>query len=295
MRKHRVSPASASQRRVVARYTSSGRLTPMGPDPRIALPLGSMDPFLLIDHHGPSGYAPGSVAPKLGAHPHRGFETVTFIVQGALRHQDSTGLESVVQAGGVQWMTAGSGLYHDESLPAEFMASGGTSEVIQLWLNLPPALKMVAPRYQAAQATDLVHVATESDGVDLAVVAGVQGDRCGPLEPVTGAMVSVVTAASGAWISLPVPDDRTALLYVVSGRITADGVASGARTLLDYSSGSGSIDVVADEDASLVFCHAAPIDAPIAAEGPFVMNTREQIEQAFDDFGSGRVSKGVLS
>jgi redox-sensitive bicupin YhaK (pirin superfamily) len=250
--------------------------------------LDQIDPFLFLNHHGPQVYPPHNRGLPFGPHPHRGFETVTFILDGLLAHRDSAGHESVIGPGGVQWMTAGSGLVHAEVSPREFMARGGPLEILQLWVNLPPALKMTQPRYQGLQA-DRIPVVEDDDGrVNVRVVSGTYKGVTGPFESLTGVFMSLVEMRAGARLHMTGLLDRNVFLYVVRGVIEVTPDTVSAFHLAEFETEGDELVVKADHDSLLLLGHAFPIGAPVVAHGPFVMNTREEIAQAITDYQAGR-------
>jgi redox-sensitive bicupin YhaK (pirin superfamily) len=261
---------------------------------RPAVSLAQNDPFLIMNHHGPQVFPPANHGLPFGPHPHRGFETVTFIRRGDLVHQDSVGFESVIREGGVQWMTAGSGLYHNEVVSEDFRRDGGTSELLQLWLNLPSRLKMVEPGYQGAQPEDLIRIPFDDGKVTMMLVAGDVIGKTGPITSLTDTMMSVMEFLPGGRVELPVPPGRNVLLYVVDGTVSVGGRRLAPRDLAELDRSGETVAIEADTAATVIFGHAEPIDEPIAAGGPFVMNTRAELQQAFTDFQSGKVSPGRL-
>ena len=250
--------------------------------------LDQLDPFLFLNHHGPQVYGPRNSGLPFGPHPHRGFETVTFILQGALAHRDSGGHESVIDEGGVQWMTAGSGLVHAEISPASFLERGGPLEILQLWVNLPSRLKMTAPRYTGLQKEAIPALSTPDGRGTVNLIAGEWGGRLGPFESLTGVFMSSVKLEAGGAVSFPGVGGRNVFLYVVSGSVRVAGVAAQQHRLIELSDDGDSVDIVADTGAVLLFGHADPIGEPVVAHGPFVMNTREEIQQAARDYMEGK-------
>src|SRR3954469_23500417 len=180
------------------------------PGPR----LPQLDPFLFLNHHGPQTYRPNNRGLPFGPHPHRGFETVTFIVEGSLAHRDTGGHDSVIEAGGVQWMTAGSGLVHAELSPDSFRRDGGPLDILQLWVNLPARLKMEPPAYRGLQAGEIPHVAA-GEGAVVDLVSGRFGGEDGPVASLTGVMLATVRLAAGAAIAFDGLAGRNVLFYVI--------------------------------------------------------------------------------
>ncbi len=253
------------------------------PGPRIS----QIDPFLFLNHHGPQTYPPNNRGLPFGPHPHRGFETVTFILDGELGHYDSGGHESVIRAGGVQWMTAGSGLIHAELSPPGFKREGGPMEILQLWVNLPSRLKMAAPAYTGLQREDIPALAL-SEGATLNLIAGSLGDQRGPVETLSGHFMATLELKAGAAVELPAPAARAVFFYVVRGRVRTGGHEISQWKLAEFNADGDTVRVEALEDAYVLFGHGEPINEPVVAHGPFVMNTREEIIAAIQDYQAGK-------
>ena len=249
--------------------------------------IEQLDPFLFLNHHGPQLYPPGNAGLPFGPHPHRGFETVTFILQGELAHRDSAGHESVIREGGVQWMTAGRGIVHAEVSPEPFKRSGGALEILQLWVNLPSRLKMSAPRYAGLQRDAIPELPTADGRGHVQLIAGSWQGATGPIATLTGVMMSVVTLGDGARASFDGLSGRNVFLYVVRGGVRIGADEAPAFTLVELEGGER-VDIEANGETALLFGHAAPIGEPVVAHGPFVMNTREEIVQAIRDYQAGR-------
>ena len=248
--------------------------------------VDQIDPFLFLNHHGPQTYAPGNAGLPFGPHPHRGFETVTFILEGELAHNDSGGGESVIEAGGVQWMTAGSGLIHAELSPASFKRDGGPMEILQLWVNLPSRLKMTKPNYVGLQKADIPTFTTEA-GV---IVEPVSGDWLGvtaPIQSLIDIHLAVVRLPADALFQTPVAPGRNVFLYVVKGDVSVAGTPVPQWNLAALGDGDA-VEITAASDAVVLLGHARPIDEPVFSHGPFVMTTREEIIQAVQDYQSGK-------
>ncbi|CAH0267364.1 Putative quercetin 2,3-dioxygenase Rv0181c [Massilia sp. Bi118] len=254
------------------------------PGPRIE----QVDPFLFLNHHGPQVYPPHNRGLPFGPHPHRGFETVTFILDGLLAHRDSAGHESVIGPGGVQWMTAGRGLVHAEVSPREFMQAGGPLEILQLWVNLPPALKMTAPRYTGLQRDQIPVIESEDGKVRMQLVAGEYGGVTGPFESLTGVFMSTVEMKAGGLLYLDKLLERNVFLYVVRGVINIAPDTITAFHLAELDTVADELEIRAEQDCLLLLGHAEPIREPVVSHGPFVMNTREEINQAILDYQAGR-------
>jgi redox-sensitive bicupin YhaK (pirin superfamily) len=254
------------------------------PGPKVA----QVDPFLFLNHHGPQTYPPNNRGLPFGPHPHRGFETVTFILEGELMHRDSGGHESVIRAGGVQWMTAGSGLVHAELSPDAFKRAGGPLEILQLWVNLPSRLKMTKPNYQGLQGDQIPIVEADGGKAKVAVISGEWGGATGPVESITGNFMSTIAAQSGARLDFGGLARRNVFLYVVSGDVRVNGRNVAQHHLVELSLDGDDVTLQATSDARLVFGHGDPIGEPVVAHGPFVMNTADEIRQAIVDYQAGK-------
>ncbi|WP_240320895.1 pirin family protein [Sphingomonas crusticola] len=257
--------------------------------------LAQVDPFLFLNHHGPQTYPPSNRGLPFGPHPHRGFETVTFILEGSLAHHDTGGHESVIEAGGVQWMTAGSGLIHAEVSPPAFKRAGGPLDILQLWVNLPARLKMTAPRYTGVQAEAIPAIPLSDDGGVLNLIAGEFGGTSGPIQSLTGVFMATVRLRAGAAVELPAPRGRSIFLYVVSGQISLGGLDVERWRLVTLADDGDVIAITARADAVLLYGHADPIGEPVVAQGPFVMNTREEIALAIGDYQAGKFNSPLAA
>jgi redox-sensitive bicupin YhaK (pirin superfamily) len=251
------------------------------PGPR----LENVGAFLFLNHHGPQVYPPNNRGLPFGPHPHRGFETVTFILEGELAHTDSAGHESIIRAGGVQWMTAGSGIVHAEVSPEGFKRAGGRLEILQLWVNLPARLKMHPPRYVGVQADAIPKVPTGA--ATLHLVSGEWHGRAGAIESLTGVFLGWVEAQAGAEIRFDRLTGRDVFLYAARGAIDIGGTRVPQFNLATLGEGD-SVTISTSEPALFLFGHADPIPEPIVAHGPFVMNSVDEIRQAFADYQAGR-------
>ena len=247
-----------------------------------------VDPFLFLNHHGPQTYPPNNRGLPFGPHPHRGFETVTFILEGELGHYDSGGHESVIRAGGVQWMTAGSGLIHAELSPPEFKQRGGPMEILQLWVNLPSRLKMTKPAYVGLQRDDMPSVKVAGGRSELKLISGEFEGAKGPVESLIGLFMATVSLQSGAKLTLPALRDHNVFFYVVRGAIRIGGTEVPAWRLAEFNPDGDDVELEALEDALILYGHGAPLNEPVFAHGPFVMNTREEIIQAVQDYQAGK-------
>lgn len=283
-----VNDVKAVRRLHRARREDIGDLVTYQALPVPALGLGGFEPFLFLNHHGPQVYPARNAGLPFGPHPHRGFETVTFILEGDLIHRDSGGDESLIRAGGVQWMTAGRGLIHSETSSDEFMERGGPLEILQLWLNLPARLKMTEPRYVGLQKEELPTLELDGGRVELDLVAGVWDGARGAVETLTDVHLAVVRIGAGGRFAWEVGEGREVFFYVVRGDAEVGGARAGAFHLAEFDGEGGRVEAVASESGAVVlFGHAAPNREPLAARGPFVMNTEDEIIQAIRDYQAG--------
>jgi redox-sensitive bicupin YhaK (pirin superfamily) len=244
--------------------------------------IEQIDPFLFLNHHGPQVYQPGNRGLPFGPHPHRGFETVTFIVEGSLTHRDTGGHESVIERGGVQWMTAGRGLEHEEVSPPEFLEHGGPLEILQLWINLPARLKFTEPGYTGLQKFAIPSFA--DDGATINLISGTWKGHRGPIESITDVHMMTVALEAGARVVLSAPRDRNVFFYIVRGKLTLGD----AFHLLDMNDDGDEVEIEAIADSFILFGHATPLREPVVAHGPFVMNTRQEILDAIRDYQAGK-------
>jgi redox-sensitive bicupin YhaK (pirin superfamily) len=247
-----------------------------------------IDPFLFLNHHGPQTYAPNNRGLPFGPHPHRGFETVTFILEGELAHNDSAGGESIIRAGGIQWMTAGSGLIHAELSPAAFKRDGGPMEILQLWVNLPSRLKMTAPAYVGLQAEDIPTFTTDDGRVTVEPVSGRWGDVEAPIQSLIDIQMAVVRFRPDGVFEAPVAAGRNVFLYVVKGEVRVGGAPVQPWNLIALNDDGDGVRIEASSDAIVLLGHASPIGEPVFSHGPFVMNTRDEIIQAIEDYNAGK-------
>ena len=261
------------------------------PGPRVS----QVDPFLFLNHHGPQVYRPNNNGLPFGPHPHRGFETVTFILKGSLAHHDTGGHESVIEAGGVQWMTAGSGLVHAELSPAQFKRTGGDLEILQLWVNLPSRLKMTEPKYNGLQAGDIPTLDVAEGKGKLHLVSGEFDGTTGPEQSLTGVFMSWAILEQGASLTLPAPKGRNVFLYMVEGEAEIAGAPAPQWHLVEMNNDGDEVTITAKDGCRFLYGHADPIDEPVVSHGPFVMNTREEISQAIADYQAGKFEREPIN
>lgn len=250
--------------------------------------LDQIDPFLLLNHHGPQTYPANNRGLPFGPHPHRGMETVTFIVEGDIMHKDSGGHESVINAGGVQYMTAGRGLIHAEVSSDEFKRNGGPLEILQLWLNLPASHKMTDPYYAGFQESEVPNLMLDEGKVIVNLVAGTWGETNAAFSTPTDIQLSTIRMAPKGTLDLSVPTDHNILFYVIQGEVQVNGTAVKAFHLAHFNNNHELLHIEAIENSLVLFGHAAPFNEPVVAQGPFVMNTHQEIEEAYHDYRTGK-------
>jgi redox-sensitive bicupin YhaK (pirin superfamily) len=255
-----------------------------------AIPTQSVeyiDPFLFLNHHGPQVYRTNNRGLPFGPHPHRGFETVTFILEGDILHKDTGGHESVIEAGGIQWMTAGSGLIHAEISSDNFKKTGGPLEILQLWVNLPAKFKMTEPRYIGLQANEIPAVDL-APGVVVHAVSGEWGSTAGAVQPLADVALAWLDLAAGAPVVVPIAASRSIFFYVVRGSVRVNGTEVFTRELAEFNHEGGELAIEALSDSVLLLGHAEPFGEPVVSAGPFVMNTEGEIRQAYADYQQGK-------
>lgn len=259
--------------------------------PTNRLPFPKISPFLMLDYAGPAEFTPSDKPRGVESHPHRGFETVTIAYQGAVAHRDSAGNAGRIGPGEVQWMTAASGVLHEEFHDPEFTRTGGTFEMIQLWVNLPKAHKMSPPKYQSLTASDIPEVALPGGGV-LRVIAGEFEGRRGGASTHTPLDLYDVRLLAGSKFDLMLPKDRTSAIFLLSGDVRLGEVVLAGQAKLALLDPSGEpVTLEAREATKLLVLSGEPIREPVAHYGPFVMNTREELIQAMEDFRAGRMGQ----
>jgi hypothetical protein len=254
----------------------------------------ALSPFLLLDHAGPARFPPTDEKRGVGEHPHRGFETVTIVYEGEVEHHDSAGNGGRIGAGDVQWMTAASGIVHEEYHSRDFARAGGTFEVAQLWVNLPARFKMAPPGYQTLLKPDIPVVELNGDTGVLRVIAGEYQGHKGPAHTYTPINVWDLRLDAAANVSLAVPEAHNLALVVLKGKVRInDSETAEPDEVVIFERDNGDVTVHAERDATVLVLSGEPLNEPIAGYGPFVMNTREEIQQAFADYHAGRFARPV--
>jgi redox-sensitive bicupin YhaK (pirin superfamily) len=252
--------------------------------------LEQIDPFLLLDEMGPRELVPGE-AKGAPDHPHRGFETVTYLLDGEMEHRDSAGHHGSLGPGDVQWMTAGAGVVHSEMPSRRIQTEGGRLHGFQLWVNLPRDRKMSPPRYQELRAAEIPKL--DLDGVDVRVIAGMVGDVVGAVETERAITYLHLTLNAGASVRLPVDRALNTLVYVPAGAVRVGSsetrVSDHQLAVLDQD--ADQVQLIAEEASEVLLLAGEPLREPIARYGPFVMNTRSEIIEAIEDYQAGRMGR----
>jgi quercetin 2,3-dioxygenase len=248
-----------------------------------------ISPFLMLDYAAPTRFEPTTHRRGVGQHPHRGFETVTIVYAGEVEHRDSTGAGGVIGPGDVQWMTAGSGIVHEEFHSTNYAKAGGPFEMAQLWVNLPAKDKMAKPGYQAITDAQIPAVALPDEAGTVRVIAGSYAGKQGPARTFTPMNVWDVRLEPGKTADLSQDEGWTGQVVVMAGTVQLNGdTVVRAKQMATLSTAGQGITVAATEGAKLLLLAGEPIDEPVVGYGPFVMNTQEEIRQAIEDFNAGK-------
>lgn len=250
--------------------------------------LSQIDPFIFLNHHGFQTYPKNNQGLPFGPHPHRGMETVTFILEGDILHKDSSGHESVMGPGGVQYMTAGRGLIHEEVSSAEFKRNGGDLEILQLWLNLPAKKKMMEPNYVGLQKEEIPTLELDGGKVKVQQLFGEWNGVDGAFNQTFPLTMSTLYLEKGGKFEKSIPANENIFFYIVRGELQVNGVEIPFRNLVEFTNEEGKIAVEALEDSILILGHALPFNEPMVAQGPFVMNTQREIQEAYQDYQAGK-------
>ena len=250
------------------------------------------DPFLLLDYAGPHKFEPEEAKRGVGEHPHRGFETVTILYQGELEHRDSSGSHGIIGAGDVQWMTAASGIVHEEFHSRQFANDGGTLEMVQLWVNLPAKEKTSPPRYQDLRDKQIPRVTLGNDAGLVKVIAGEFIKVHGPAKTFTPINVWDLQLNGGSPTDMTVPDGHTCLVIIQNGSVTVNENPMKSVELALLERNGDSIRIEAQMDSRILILTGEPLNEPVFGQGPFVMNSPEEIHQAILDYQAGKM--GVL-
>ncbi|MBN7813221.1 pirin family protein [Algoriphagus sp. H41] len=250
--------------------------------------LEQIDPFIFLNHHGFQTYPAKNQGLPFGPHPHRGMETVTFILEGDIMHKDSSGHESVIGPGGVQYMTAGRGLIHAEVSSSDFKQKGGDLEILQLWLNLPASKKMVEPNYVGLQKEDIPSFDLDGGKVKVQQLFGEWKGKKGAFEGSFPITMSTLYLEKGGKFTKVIPSEENIFFYLVRGVAKTNGTDVLFRHLVEFANTGETVEVEALEDSILILGHALPFNEPMVAQGPFVMNTQQEIQEAYRDYQAGK-------
>lgn len=260
--------------------------------PNAELTQHRVSPFLMMDFNAEYDFGPSDHIRGVDVHPHKGFETVTIAYKGSVAHHDSTGNSGVINPGDVQWMTAGAGILHKEYHEESFSKSGGPFEMVQLWVNLPAKDKLTAPKYQAITATDMGKVTLPGNAGTVNVIAGDLNGNKGPAFTFTPVNMFDIRLNKGGKLDTTIPVNHNTLLLVIEGDVTVNGSQAGLHDIVLFKNTGEDISITASEDSVLLLLSGEPINEPIAQYGPFVMNTQQELQVAFEEFRSGKF--GVL-
>ena len=254
------------------------------------LSMKRMSPFLLLDYAPVHYFPPNNGAPRgVGPHPHRGIETVTIAYKGKVEHNDSTGAGGIIEEGGVQWMTSGSGILHKEYHEKNFSKKGGEMQMVQLWVNLPTKDKMTTPKYQNLNNKDLSKVELENNAGSIDIIAGEYEDHKGPAASFSPLSLFNVKLKKGKGTSFSFNENHNTGLLIIKGSVTVNNSEKAPTNHFVLFKNKGKeFTLRADEDATILVLSGEPLDEPIASYGPFVMNTNDEIRQTIDDFNSGK-------
>lgn len=247
-----------------------------------------LNPFILLDYAEPHTFSPSPSTRGVGEHPHKGFETVTIAYQGEIAHRDSSGGGGIIGAGDVQWMTAGSGLVHEEFHSQDFSTSGGVFEMVQLWVNLPAQYKNTPPRYRTLLAGSIPTVSFPNNTGSMRIIAGEYESTKGPALTFTPINIWEIHLQRGGSETFHLPGGYVKAALILRGTISCDGVSATDGELMVFDRSRKEIPFRSLTDTKVLFLSGAPINEPLVGHGPFVMNTQEEIRAAFNDFKQGR-------
>ncbi len=250
-----------------------------------------LSPFLLLDYAGPVDFPPSNERRGVGEHPHRGFETVTIVYDGEVEHRDSAGGGGIIRRGDVQWMTAASGVVHEEMHGKAFSEKGGRFEMVQLWVNLPKKDKLTTPRYQAIEAQQIPVVTLPAGAGEVRVIAGAYGSTRGPAKTFTSIDLWDLHLNAGSEVELVLPKGHTVALCVLSGELLSGVEKIASVELAGFDTTDAPLEVKAVTTVRALLMSGAPIDEPVVGQGPFVMNSQGEIKQAMEDFRQGKMGR----
>ncbi|WP_299335339.1 pirin family protein [uncultured Psychroserpens sp.] len=271
-------------------FVNMGPIRLRQPFPTQAIEM--IDPFVLLHHYGPYEISETNNPFDLGPHPHRGFEPVTFLVQGEQLHRDSLGHESVVKAGDVQWTTAGRGIIHSEGPTKDLIRKGGTIEGIQLWLNLPAEKKMIQANYQHARHEDFNVIISEDQNVETRIIAGTLNNSFGKIATQTPVNAFMIDAKTNGEEAIEYANSHQGFLYLLNGKVTVNGVEDlelDKNQLMEFNQDGDGFKIKAEQDSKLLFLSGEPIKETVATYGPYVMNSQTELLEAMRDYQMGKM------
>ena len=254
--------------------------------------IENIDPFILLHHYGPYAIDEENNPFDLGPHPHRGFEPITFLIQGEQLHRDSLGHESIVKAGDVQWTTAGRGIIHAEGPSKDFVKKGGTLEGIQLWLNLPAEKKMISANYQHVKHEDFTIISSEDKKINIQVVAGSLNGKSGKISTQTDVNVYMINIEEGGEHLVNIDKEHQSLLYLLNGNVAINNdinLVQDENQLIEFSQDGSGFLIKVNQKSKLLFLSGRPINEEVASWGPYVMNTQTEIMEALRDYQQGKM------
>lgn len=255
--------------------------------------IHQFDPFLLLHHFGPYKLGPDKAPFHVGAHPHRGFEPVTFVYKGEVEHKDSLGNHETVEAGGVQWLTAARGIVHSEGATEQSIINEEEVEIIQLWINLPANKKMSNPNYQPFKKEDIPVYTVEDNLGEVQIISGEFQGYKGPVNSLTGITALNVQLNTGGKLVLEMPSEEQLLIYQLSGKTSMNGIEVLAKELVAFKMDGTKVQLEADEDSRYLVLSGLPIEEEVVSWGPYVMNSQTEVLEALRDFQMGKM--GMLT
>jgi redox-sensitive bicupin YhaK (pirin superfamily) len=251
--------------------------------------LKQVDPFLLLHHAGPKYHEPGAKGLNVEAHPHSGFEPVTFVFSGEVEHRDSLGNNNTIRSGGVQWITAGKGIVHSEKASPAFTRKGGEFEIIQLWINLPVRLKKTNPSYTGYEVTDIPFYVTENKKARLNIIAGKYNDITGPVKSLSGITAYTAMMEQQGSLNLSFSRSENVIIYLLNGQISVDNHDITDKQLIVFKNDKTNITLNAKRPSKLLILAGIPFREPVFHYGPFVLNSKDEVIEAIKDYESGKM------
>ena len=278
------------------KHTGKSEFVNMGPiqlrQPIPSTHIGAVDPFVLLHHYGPYEINSDNNPFDLGPHPHRGFEPITFLIQGEQLHRDSLGNESVVKSGDVQWTTAGRGIIHSEGPTKTFVEKGGILEGIQLWLNLPSEKKMMQPKYQHLVSNEISEISFDDEKVVLQLITGELNNHVGKITTQTPVNAFMIDFKSNGELLFPIDQSHQSILYLLNGAVTVNNEVKlryAESQVIQFNQDGDHIKIFANEKSKVLFLSGEPLREAVATYGPYVMNTQTELLEAMRDYQQGKM------